>query len=58
MGMFKSKKVVVQPAQKDMEEEKEEAKASKARLLATEGQNKGAELNQAQGTSIRKVFGN
>ena len=56
MGMFKSKKVVVQPAQKDMEEEKEEAKASKARLLATEGQNKGAELNQAQGTSIRKVF--
>ena len=58
MGMFKSKKVAVQPAQTDMEKEKEEARASKARLLATEGENKGVELNQAQGSSIRKVFGN
>lgn len=58
MGMFKSKKVAVQPAQTDMENEKEEAKANKARLLATEGENKGAELKQAQGGSIRKVFGN
>lgn len=55
MGMFKSKKVEVQPAQTDMEEEK---KVNKARLLSTEGENKGAELNQAQGASIRKVFGN
>lgn len=55
MGMFKSKKVTVQPAQSDMDEEK---KINKARLLGTEGENKGAELNQAQGASIRKVFGN
>lgn len=58
MGMFKSKKVAVQPAQTDMEKEKEETKVNKARLLGTEGENKGAELNQAQGASIRKVFGN
>lgn len=38
-------------------EEKETAK-QKARLLETEGQNKGAQLQANQGQSIRKVFGN
>lgn len=55
MGFFKSDKVTAQPAQKEAEEEKA---VSKARLLGTEGENKGAELNAKQSGSIRKVFGN
>lgn len=58
MGMFKSPKVSTQPAETKAEEEKKETKLNKARLLETEGQNKGAELMASQGQSIRKVFGN
>lgn len=49
--MFKTKTVAVQTD----EAEKEKA-VNKARLLATEGQNKGAELADNQGRSIRRVF--
>lgn len=38
------------------EEKKETAKA-KARLLETQGANKGAELNAQQGRSVRRIFG-
>ena len=56
MGFFKSDKVSTpQPAQTEAKEEKA---VSKARLLGTEGGNKGAELNAKQSGSIRKVFGN
>lgn len=60
MGMFKSPKVSAQPAQKEAAEEKKETEevAKKARLLETQGQNKGAELAASQGQSIRKIFGN
>lgn len=54
MGFFGSKKKVsVQPAQ---EEAKEEKAVNKARLALTEGENKGSELTNKQGRSIRKVF--
>lgn len=39
-------------------EVKEESAAKKGRLLFTDGQNKGQQLNSSQGASIRKVFGN
>ena len=51
MGMFKSKSVSVKP-----QEAEEEKAVNKARLLATEGENKGQELLNNQGRSIRKVF--
>ncbi|MEI8127991.1 MAG: hypothetical protein WCG95_00105 [bacterium] len=37
--------------------EKDEA-AKKGRLLFTDGENKGQQLNASQGQTIRKVFGN
>jgi len=37
-------------------EKKDTAKA-KARLLETQGQNNGAELNANQGQSVRRIFG-
>ena len=60
MGMFKTKTVEVQPAQTTATEEKKETQEAvkKARLLETKGQNKGAELAQNQGQSLRKIFGN
>ena len=42
---------------KDAEAEKNDV-AKKARLLETEGENKGAVLQANQGQSVRKVFGN
>ncbi len=59
MGIFARPKTQynTQEVQKADEEQKETAKA-KARLLETQGQNKGAELQVNQGQSIRKVFGN
>lgn len=59
-GGSKKHTTPVQPAApeiKNAEAEKEEAK-KKARLLETEGQNKGAQLAQSQGQTLRKVFGN
>lgn len=60
MGLFGKgggkTQVITQETQK-AEAEKESAKA-KSRLLGTEGQNKGAQLQQGQGQSIRKIFGN
>lgn len=45
-----------------LEEEKKETETEKAkpkqRLLFTEGGNKGQKLNENQGSSIRKIFGN
>lgn len=60
MGIFgggRKTQVITQETQKAEEEKKESAKA-KARLLGTEGENKGAQLQAGQGQSIRKVFGN
>lgn len=39
-------------------EVKDESAAKKGRLLFTEGENKGSQLNASQGQSIRKIFGN
>lgn len=38
------------------DKEKEETAKAKARLLETEGGNKGSELNQSQGRSVRRIF--
>ena len=58
MGFFgKAKSVAPSPEINSATKEKEEAK-NKARLLETEGENKGAELQANQGASVRKVFGN
>lgn len=51
MGMFGSKKVVA-----NTKEAEEEKAVNKARLLATQGENKGEELKDNQARSIRKVF--
>lgn len=58
MGLFKKPKtrIVTQQTQ-DAKEEKEETAATKARLLETEGGNKGAILGVNQGQSIRRIFG-
>ena len=59
MCVFGSKKQVVQstPDTTAATQEKEEAK-KKARLLETNGENKGAQLQANQGQSVRKIFGN
>lgn len=59
MCIFGSKKQVVQstPDTTAVMQEKEEAK-KKARLLETNGENKGAQLQTNQGQSVRKIFGN
>ncbi|MDY6358434.1 MAG: hypothetical protein SPL73_05685 [Cyanobacteriota bacterium] len=58
MGLFsKPKKVSVQPTTQQATEEKEDTAKAKARLLETEGKNKGVELNAQQGRSVRRVFG-
>ena len=59
MGIFAKPKTqyVTQEVEKANEEQKETAKA-KSRLLETEGQNKGTQLQASQGQSIRKIFGN
>ena len=38
-------------------EEEEDTAAAKSRLLATEGENKGAELAADKGKSVRRIFG-
>ena len=59
MGLFSAFKrddatpVVTGQAQ----EEKKDAASAKARLLETEGKNLGAELNNKQGQSVRRIFG-
>lgn len=57
MGMFSRPKVqtVTQQVQ-EAETEKEKAK-SKARLVETEGGNKGALLDSTQGRNVRRIFG-
>lgn len=59
MGMFSKPKTqyVTQETQASAEEKKETA-VKKARLLETEGGNKGVQLSANQGQSVRKVFGN
>ena len=58
MGIFgRTKQIMPSVDSKAADEEKEEA-AKKARLLETEGGNKGAELQANQGANIRKIFGN
>lgn len=59
MCIFGSKKQVAQstPDTTAVTQEKEEAK-KKARLLETNGENKGAELQANQGQTVRRIFGN
>lgn len=59
MGIFGKPKTIIQttPDTTAATQEKEEAK-KKSRLLETSGENKGAQLQQNQGQSVRKVFGN
>ena len=58
MGWFGStKKVETSPQIEAATEEKKDTAAKKARLVETEGGNKGSELNTSQGKSVRKVFG-
>ena len=60
MGIFGGKtRTIVQstPDTTAATQEKEEAK-KKSRLLETSGENKGAQLQQNQGQSVRKIFGN
>jgi len=57
MGLFsKPQSVVYSSAQSDAEKEKKDTAAAKSRLLETEGENNGSQLNSSQGRSIRKVF--
>lgn len=58
-NVFGKTKTVTQivPSLEEEKKDTEKAKA-KARLLFTEGGDKGAQLNEKQGSSIRKVFGN
>lgn len=59
MCIFGSKKQVVQstPDTTAATKEKDEAK-KKARLLETDGENKGTQLQENQGQSVRRIFGN
>lgn len=58
MGFFGHTKTIQSSADtKSAAKEKEEAK-NKARLLATEGENKGEQLQANQAQSVRKLFGN
>lgn len=54
---FLGKTKAVKIKTSEAKDEKEKAKA-KARLLGTEGENRGEELQAKQGASVRKVFGN
>ena len=55
-GKSKPVQVASQPIQQATEEKKE-TRATKGRLVETEGGNKGAELQANQGRSVRRVFG-
>ena len=60
MGIFKTPSVSTSTSTEstsEAEEEKEETAATKARLLETDGGNKGAELLAQQGKSVRRIFG-
>lgn len=58
MGIFKKpEETNYQPAVSTATSEKKDTAAKKARLLETQGGNKGAEINNNQGQSIRKIFG-
>lgn len=59
MGLFSrpSTQTVVKETTAPATEEKKDTAKAKARLLGTEGGNKGAELNAQQGQSIRRIFG-
>jgi hypothetical protein len=55
---FGGSKPVAMPVQTAPIEQEQEQANKKGRLLFTEGQNAGQELQAKQGASIRKVFGN
>lgn len=58
MGLFSKPKVsYVTSDTTASSEENESTAAKKARLLETEGGNKGAELTAQQGKSVRRIFG-
>lgn len=59
MGFFGKPKTVNTVSQPIAQatEEKKETRATKGRLVETEGGNKGAELQAGQGRSVRRVFG-
>lgn len=59
MGFFGKPKQVNTASQPIAQatEEKKETRATKGRLVETEGGNKGAELQAGQGRSVRRVFG-
>lgn len=60
MGLFSKPKTtyVTQSTQDtDTEAKKTEEVAKKQRLLETEGGNKGAQLQNTQGQSVRRIFG-
>lgn len=59
MGLFGRPKSVTYttPAQTSATEEKKDTAKAKSRLLETEGGNKGAELSDGQGKSLRRIFG-
>lgn len=60
MGLFSKPKTTyaTQSTQDtDTEAKKTEEVAKKQRLLETEGGNKGAQLQNTQGQSVRRIFG-
>lgn len=60
MGLFSKPKTtyVTQSTQNtDSEAKSTEEVAKKQRLLETEGGNKGAQLQNTQGQSVRRIFG-
>lgn len=58
MGVFSKPKTqtIVQQAEQ-ASTEKKETTAKKQRLLETSGGNKGAELTEQQGRTVRRIFG-
>lgn len=56
MGLF-SKPKTQYVTQNTQSAEKEVKAVEKARLLETEGGNKGAQLQNNQGQSVRRIFG-
>lgn len=58
MGFFGKTKTIAPSVETKAADSKNEEAKKKARLLMTEGENKGQELQEKQGQTIRKVFGN
>lgn len=57
MGIFSKPKTKVVEKTAEADEEKKSTRAEKQRLTETEGGNKGQLLNEAQGKSVRRIFG-